>query len=51
MQPIESASDGESTLTLKPMDGINQSPKQRVPVTSQNDGIVTAKIKKKNFQS
>ena len=30
------ASDGASTLALKPMGGVNRSPKQRVPVSPQN---------------
>ena len=33
-----------STLALKPMDRINQSPKQRVPVGPQKWQLVTAKI-------
>ena len=28
--------DGPSTLTLKPMNGVNQSPKQRILVAPQN---------------
>ena len=43
MQVTESAGDGTSTLALKPMGGVNRSPKQRVPVASQNDDIVTTK--------
>ena len=36
--------DGASTLALKPMGGVNWSPKQRVPVAPQNGDIVTAKL-------
>ena len=33
---------GASTLALKPMGGVNQSPKQRVHVTTRNGDIVAA---------
>ena len=42
-----STGNGASTLALKAMDRINQSPKQRVPLAPQNGDIVTAKIWKK----
>ena len=47
MKTISRAGDGLSILVLKPMGGVNWSLKQRVPVASQNDDIVTAKIKNK----
>ena len=47
MQVAESACDGASTLALKPMGGVNQSPKQRVPMAPQNGDIVTAEKLKK----
>ena len=45
VKATESAGDGASTLALKPMGGVNQSPKQKTPVAPQNGDI--AKIKKK----
>ena len=45
-QATESTGDDASTLALKPMGGVNRSPKQRVPVAPQNGDIVTAKLKK-----
>ena len=39
----ESTGDGASTLALIPMGRVNQSPKQRVPMTPQNGDIVTRK--------
>ena len=44
-QVTESTSDGVSTLALKPLGGVNRSPKQRVPVAPQNSDIVTTKLK------
>ena len=41
-----SAGDGATTLALKPMGRLNQSPKQRVPVAPQN-GNLAPQIKKK----
>ena len=38
-----SAGNGASTLALKPMGRVNQSPKQRVPVAPQISDIVTVK--------
>ena len=40
-------SDGPCTPALKPIDGVNQSPKHRVPVAPQSGHIVTVKIKYK----
>ena len=45
-QVISSTGNGASTLALKPMGGVNQSLKQRVPLAPQNGNIVTAKLKK-----
>ena len=44
VQVIESAGYGASTLALTPMGGVNQSPKQRVPVVPQKrfDGLVVS---------
>ena len=39
VQVTSSPGDGASTLALKPMDGVNQSPKQRVPVAPQNGDL------------
>ena len=39
MQVTESADDGASTVALKPMGGVNRSPKQRVPVAPQNGDL------------
>ena len=52
MQATESAGNGASTLALKPVGGVNRSPKQRVPVDPQNGDIATAKefLKKKTKQ-
>ena len=48
MQPTENAGDGTCTLALKLMGGVNQNPKQRVPVAPQNGDIVTTnKLKQK----
>ena len=47
-QVTESAGNGVSTLTLKPMGGVNWSPKQRVPVAPQDGDIVTTIFLKKN---
>ena len=41
----QSADDDGSTLALKPMARVNQSPKQRVPVTPQNSDLSPQKIK------
>ena len=51
VQVTESAGNGASTLALKPMGGVNWSPKQRVPVAPQNVDIVTENSfkKKKKF--
>ena len=38
-QARESTGDGVSTLGLKPMGGVNQSPKQREPVAPQNGDL------------
>ena len=42
-QATEGTGDGAPTLALKPMGGVNQSLKQKVPVAPQNGDIVTAK--------
>ena len=42
----QSACDGASTLGLKYMDRVNQSPKQRVPVTPQKADLSPKKLKK-----
>ena len=39
----EDPCNGACTLALKPMGGVNQSLKQRVPVAPQNGDIVTGK--------
>ena len=45
------ADDDRSTLALKPMGRVNQSPKQRVPVTPQNGDLSPQKkFKKVNLQ-
>ena len=50
VQTTSSAGNGASTLALKPMGGVNQSPKQRVSVALQNGDFVTAKyLFKKTF--
>ena len=43
-QVTSSAGDGVSTLDLKPMNRVNQSPKQRVPVAPQNGDLSPQKI-------
>ena len=42
-QATESAGDAASTLALKPMGRVNQSPKQRVPVAPQNGDLSAQK--------
>ena len=46
----KSAGDDWSTLTLKPMDIVIQSPKQRVPVVPQNGPRSNKNLKKKKNQ-
>ena len=43
MEATEHEGDGTSTLALKPIGGVNRSPKQRAPVAPQNGDIVTVK--------
>ena len=46
MQATLNADDGASTLALKPMVGVNRSPKKRAPTAPQN-GVCHRKIEKK----
>ena len=47
MHKRQSAGDGASTLALKRIGGVNQTPKQRVPVAPQNGDLVIAIFFKK----
>ena len=50
-QVTSSTGNGASTLALKPMGGVNQSPKQRVPVVPQiGHKIFFKKFKKVSVQ-
>ena len=51
VQATSSTGDGASTLALKPMGGVNQSPKQRSSVAPQNGDLSPQKIFKKKEDS